>query len=167
LQRRTEFSIARLHSLGTRLLTYVRSNRSAIIDYAKRYRAGLRIAMTLAESAVNSLVGNRMVKKQQMRCSLHGAHMLMQVRTADINGELRNRLRDCHIRTCRQFSSRNRLCRVPPEMTSLSQDRRSLSGRVKPRLYPITTDMPPHSTSLLPVSETSARAWRYYSTEPS
>ncbi|SJM30103.1 Sea14 (fragment) [Mesorhizobium delmotii] len=34
-----------------------------------------------------------MVKKQQMRWSLHGAHMLMQVRAAEINGELRNRLR--------------------------------------------------------------------------
>jgi hypothetical protein len=30
---------------------------------------------------------------QQMRWSLRGAHMLMQVRTADINGELRDRLR--------------------------------------------------------------------------
>ncbi len=93
LEGKTDFSTARLDSLGTQLLTYVRSNRSAIIDYAKRYRAGLRVATTLAESAVNSLVGKRMVKKQQMRWSLHGAHMLMQVRTADINGELRNRLR--------------------------------------------------------------------------
>ena len=31
-------------------------------------------ATTLAESAVNSLVGKRMVKKQQMRWSLHGSH---------------------------------------------------------------------------------------------
>ncbi|PDT50043.1 MULTISPECIES: hypothetical protein [Sinorhizobium] len=93
LEGKTDFSIARLHSLGTQLLTYVRSNRSAIIDYAKRYRAGFRVATTLAESAVNSPVGKRMVKKQKMRWSLHGAHMLMQVRTADINGELRNRLR--------------------------------------------------------------------------
>ncbi|MCV3211857.1 hypothetical protein OHD62_35185 [Mesorhizobium sp. YC-39] len=34
-----------------------------------------------------------MVKKQQMRWSLHGAHMLMQVQAAEINGELGNRLR--------------------------------------------------------------------------
>nr|WP_155936653.1 hypothetical protein [Mesorhizobium ciceri] len=88
-----EFSVARLHSLGSQLLTYIRSNRGAIINYGKRYRAGLRVATTLAESAVNSLVGKRMVKKQQMRWSPHGAHMLMQVRTADLNGELRDRLR--------------------------------------------------------------------------
>ncbi|WP_292253563.1 hypothetical protein [Mesorhizobium sp.] len=42
---------------------------------------------------MNSVVGKRMVKKQQMRWSLHGAHMLNQVRAAEINGELRNRLR--------------------------------------------------------------------------
>ncbi len=51
------------------------------------------IAFNLSESAVNSLVGKRMVKQQQMRWSLHGAHMLMQVRTANLNGELRDRLR--------------------------------------------------------------------------
>lgn len=71
-----EFSIARLQSLGLQLLTYVRSNRGAIVNYGKRYRAGLRVATTLAESAVNSLLGKRMIKKQQMRWSLHGAHML-------------------------------------------------------------------------------------------
>ncbi|MBB3149835.1 hypothetical protein FHS21_006292 [Phyllobacterium trifolii] len=88
-----KFSIARLRNLGLQLLTYVRSNRGAIVNYGKRYRAELRVATTLAESAVNSLVAKRMVKKQQMRWSLHGPHMLMQVRTAEVNGELRDRLR--------------------------------------------------------------------------
>ena len=87
------FSIARLHSLGVQLLTYIRSNGGAIVDYGKRYRAEFRVATTLAESAVNSLVGKRMVKQHQMRWSLHGANMLMQVRTAEANGELRDRLR--------------------------------------------------------------------------
>ncbi|ANT54222.1 hypothetical protein A6B35_29625 (plasmid) [Mesorhizobium amorphae CCNWGS0123] len=88
-----EFSTARLHSLAEQLLIYVRSNRGAIVNYGRRYRAGLRVATTLAESAVNPVVGKRMVKKQQMRWSLHGAHILMQVRAAEINGELSNRLR--------------------------------------------------------------------------
>ena len=88
-----DVSISRLRSLGGQLLTYVASNRSAIINYGRRYRVGLRVASTLAESAVNSLVGKRMAKSQQMRWSVRGAHMLMQVRTADINGELRDRLR--------------------------------------------------------------------------
>ncbi|WP_095088751.1 hypothetical protein [Mesorhizobium sophorae] len=89
-QRDGEFSIARLYSLASQL---IHSNRGAIVNYGKRYRAGLRVASALAESAVNSLVGKRMVKKQQMRRSSYGAHMLMQVRTAEINCELRDRLR--------------------------------------------------------------------------
>jgi len=88
-----DVSMSRLRSLGAQLLTYIDSNRSAIVNYGKRYRAGLRVASTLAESAVNSIVGKRMAKSQQMRWSVQGAHMLMQVRTADINGELRDRLR--------------------------------------------------------------------------
>jgi len=92
-QQENGFSTVRLHSLGAQLLTYMRSNRSGMINYGKRYRSGLRVATTLAESAVNSLVSKRMVKKQQMRWSRHGAHMLMQVRTAEVNGELRDRLR--------------------------------------------------------------------------
>jgi hypothetical protein len=86
-----DLSTSRLRSLGAQLLTYIASNRSAIINYGKRYNAGLRVASTLAESAVNSIVGKRIAKSQQMR-SVRGAHMLMQVRTADVNGELRNRL---------------------------------------------------------------------------
>ncbi|RDL48920.1 hypothetical protein BLJAPNOD_04267 [Ensifer sp. M14] len=31
------FSIATLHSLGSQLLTYIRSNRGAIVNYGKRY----------------------------------------------------------------------------------------------------------------------------------
>lgn len=54
---------------------------------------GLRVATALAQSAVNSFVCKRMVKKQQMRWLLCGAHMIMQVRTAELNGELRDRLR--------------------------------------------------------------------------
>ena len=46
----------------------------------------------LAESAVNSLVARRMVKKQQMQWSKRGAHLLLQVRAAVLNGDLRERL---------------------------------------------------------------------------
>ena len=78
-------------ALGAQLLTYIRSNRNAIVNYGKRYRSGLRVATTLAESAANSLIAKRMVKKQQMRWTQHVAHMLMQVRTTEMNGELRDR----------------------------------------------------------------------------
>jgi hypothetical protein len=88
-----DLSTSRLRSLNAQLLTYVASDRRAIINYGKRYRAGLRVASTLAEGAVNSIAGKRMAKSQQMRWSVRGAHMLMQVRTADVKGELRDRLR--------------------------------------------------------------------------
>ncbi|NGO54870.1 hypothetical protein [Allomesorhizobium camelthorni] len=81
-QRETEFSIARLRNLSAQILTYVRSNNGTIIDNGKRYGSGLRVATTVAESAVNSLVRKR-GQKQQMRWSPHGAHMLMRVRTAE------------------------------------------------------------------------------------
>ncbi|MGI6853484.1 hypothetical protein [Mesorhizobium sp. 1B3] len=64
---------SRLHNLCTQLLTYIRSSRGAIISYSKGNRAGLRVFTTPAESAVNSLVAKRMVKKQQMRQSQHCA----------------------------------------------------------------------------------------------
>jgi hypothetical protein len=78
--------------LAQPLLTYVRSNQSAVIDYGARFRSGRRIASALAESAVNSLVARRMVKKQQMQWSKRGAHLLLQVRAAVLNGDLRKRL---------------------------------------------------------------------------
>jgi hypothetical protein len=89
-----DFSAARLHNLGQQLLTYIRSNRTAIVDYGARYRSGRRIATSLAESAVNSLVAKRMVKNQQMRWSQKGAHLLLQVRAAVTNGNLRERHRE-------------------------------------------------------------------------
>ena len=82
----------RLLDLVQPLLTYVRSNQNAIVNYGARYRSGRRIASSLAESAVDSLVARRMVKKQQMQWSLKGAHRMLQVRAAVLNGDLRERL---------------------------------------------------------------------------
>lgn len=62
LGRQGEFSAARLNGLGQQLLTYIRSNRTALVDYGARYRAVRRVSSSLAESAVNSLVAKRMVK---------------------------------------------------------------------------------------------------------
>ena len=41
------------------------------------------------ESTVNQVVSKRMVKQQQMRCTKEGAHLLLQVRTVVLNGDLR------------------------------------------------------------------------------
>ena len=85
LRERGNLSATRLLHLAHPLQTYVRSNKSAIINYGARYRSGRRIATALAESGVNSLVARRMVKKQQMQWSKRGAHLLVQV--AVLNGD--------------------------------------------------------------------------------
>ena len=41
------------------------------------------------ESAVNQVISKRMVKKQQMRWSKRGAHLLLQVRVQVLNEVLR------------------------------------------------------------------------------
>lgn len=73
------------------LQTYVRRNKSSVIDYAARYRAGKRIATSPAEASVNRLVAKRFVKKQQMRWTPAGAHYLLKVRAAVLNGDLSER----------------------------------------------------------------------------
>ena len=47
------------------------------------------ISSAFVESAVNQVISKRMVKKQQMRWSKRGAHLLLQVRTKVLNEELR------------------------------------------------------------------------------
>ena len=50
LRESGDLSATRLLHLAQPLLTYVRSNKSAIINYGARYRSGRRIATALAES---------------------------------------------------------------------------------------------------------------------
>ena len=68
--------------------TYLRANAWSIPNYAERYRAGEPISSAIAESTVNQVITKRMVKKQQMRWTPRGAHLLLQVRTRVLNEEL-------------------------------------------------------------------------------
>jgi len=86
----------RLQHLDYRLrefFAYLESNKGATIDYGKRYRAGKPISTAMAESAVNQVLNARMCKRQQMRWTPRGAHLLAQVRCAVINGDLRAKLK--------------------------------------------------------------------------
>lgn len=69
LREQGDLSAGRIWQLAQVLLTYIRQNKMAIVDYGARYRSGRRIASALAKSAVNSVAARRMVKKQQMRWS--------------------------------------------------------------------------------------------------
>jgi hypothetical protein len=66
---------------------YIERNGGFIPNYGERYRTGERISTGFVESTVNYVVSKRMVKKQQMRWSQRGAHLLLQIRTRVLNGE--------------------------------------------------------------------------------
>ena len=67
---------------------YIRANAGHIPNYGERYRANELISTSFVESTVNQVVSKRMVKKQQMRWTPRGAHLLLQIRTRVLNGDL-------------------------------------------------------------------------------
>ena len=68
---------------------YITNNQSFITNYGERYRNGERISSGFVESTVNQVISKRMVKKQQMRWTKKGAHLLLQVRTKVLDGDWR------------------------------------------------------------------------------
>jgi hypothetical protein len=69
--------------------TYIEKNAGFIPNYGERWRYGERISTAFVESTVNQVISKRMVKKQQMRWSPRGVHLLLQVRTQVLNEDLR------------------------------------------------------------------------------
>jgi hypothetical protein len=67
---------------------YIGRNSGEIPNYGERYRCGEPISTATAEATVNRVISRRMVKKQQMRWSPRGAHLLLQVRTRVLNDDL-------------------------------------------------------------------------------
>lgn len=67
---------------------YLTANAGSIPNYGERYRAGEIISTSFVESAVNQVISKRMVKKQQMRWSPRGAHLLLQIRTRVLDDTL-------------------------------------------------------------------------------
>lgn len=67
---------------------YLTGQSDWMVNYAERYRAGLRVGTAITEGTVNFLVNRRMNKSQQMRWSRRGADLLLQVRCAVYNGTL-------------------------------------------------------------------------------
>jgi hypothetical protein len=92
----TAGSQERLDHLGYRVrgfFDYLDNHKGTLLDYGKRYRAGKPVSGATAESAVNQVINARMCKRQQMRWSPRGAHLVVQGRCAVINGDLVTRLR--------------------------------------------------------------------------
>ena len=67
---------------------YIRTNQSSIPNYGDRYRNGEAISSAIAESSVNQIISKRFVKKQQMRWTRRGAHLLLQIRTRVLDDTL-------------------------------------------------------------------------------
>jgi hypothetical protein len=59
-----------------------------IVNYGERFRAGERISTAFVESAVNQIVDKRFDKRQSMRWTPRGAHLLLQTHTRVLNGDL-------------------------------------------------------------------------------
>jgi hypothetical protein len=78
-------SIAPARKLWTALHAldgYLTRQGDWLVNYAERYRAGLRVGTAITEGTANFLVNRRMNKSQQMRWSRRGADLLLQVRCA-------------------------------------------------------------------------------------
>jgi len=71
--------------------TYIINNAGTIPNYAERHRYGERVSTGFVESTVNTVVGKRFGKRQQMRWSKKGAHLLLQTRTRTLDGTLRSK----------------------------------------------------------------------------
>ena len=84
-------SVRKLRKMIREFGTYIANNEGFIPNYGERYRYGETITTAFVESTINWVVSKRMVKKQQMRWTKEGAHMLLQLRTKTLNGDLRGK----------------------------------------------------------------------------
>ena len=64
--------------------------------YGARWRAGQVISTAFIESLVNSLLAKRFAKKQSMQWTPDGAHLLLQIRTRTLNGDLASTFRNTY-----------------------------------------------------------------------
>ncbi len=73
------------------LASYIRKNESGVVNYRRWRQEGRRISTSAVEGTVNRLIGRRLGKGQHMCWTKRGAHLLLQVRCAVLNGELLER----------------------------------------------------------------------------
>lgn len=70
------------------LYTYLANNMDSLTDYGRRYRNGLPISSSRAESCVDDIGNTRMGKRRRMRWSPKGAHSVAIVRAAVLDRRL-------------------------------------------------------------------------------
>lgn len=79
---------------------YISNNKSFIPNYQDRYHYGECISSSFVESTVNEVVSKRMKKKQQMRWTQKGAHLLLQLRIKTLNKELEESFKKWYPKFC-------------------------------------------------------------------
>jgi len=84
-------SIKALRKTAAEFQTYITNSAWMIPNYAERRRYGERVSTGFVESTVNTVVGKRFCKRQQMRWSKNGAHLMLQTRTRTLDGTLRGK----------------------------------------------------------------------------
>ncbi len=85
------------------LETYVCGQSDIIIDYATARRRDEPISTAVTESTVQWLLHRRMNAQQQMRWTPRGAHLMLKVRCAVMNGTLERDHAVAERRACRPF----------------------------------------------------------------
>jgi hypothetical protein len=78
--------------------TYITRNEAFIPNFGDRWHNGEVISSGFVESTVNQVISKRFVKKQQMRWSKAGAHLLLQMRILVLNGQLSHQFQQWYSR---------------------------------------------------------------------
>jgi hypothetical protein len=89
----SQLETKKLFKMAMEFQTYISNNQHYIPNYGERWRNGEAIATGFVESTVNQVISKRFVKKQQMRWTPKGAHLLLQVRISVLNEELHGKFK--------------------------------------------------------------------------
>jgi hypothetical protein len=89
----SQLETKKLFKMVMEFQTYISNNQHYIPNYGERWRNGEAIATGFVESTVNQVISKRFVKKQQMRWTPKGAHLLLQVRISVLNEELQGKFK--------------------------------------------------------------------------
>ncbi len=65
--------------MGASRCSHLRGQSAALIDYAERHRAGLRVETSLTEDTANFLVKRRLGESRRIRWFRRGANLLLQI----------------------------------------------------------------------------------------
>jgi hypothetical protein len=89
----SQLETKKLFKMATEFRTCISNNQHYIPNYRERWQNGEAISTGFVESTVNQVISKRFVKKQQMRWTPKGAHLLLQVRISVLNEQLQRKFK--------------------------------------------------------------------------